>query len=83
VVDSLERTEIEFLDKKSILVLILSACIIPGFFTYLYIDIDQKFKSLSSSSGVFTVSYLSLEEIYDATIESIVLIANRKIFQTA
>ena len=65
-------------DKKLIIALILSSCIIAGFFTFLYIDINQKLESFSSTSGVFTPSTISPGEIYDKTTESVVLIASRK-----
>jgi len=75
MVKSLEKN-----DKKLIIALILSSCIVAGFFTFLYIDINQKLESLSSTSGVFTPLTISPGEIYDKTTESVVLIASRKNF---
>jgi len=66
--------ELEKNDRKLIIALIASSCIIAGFFTFIYIDINRKLELLSGTSGIYASPAISPGEIYDKTIESVVLI---------
>lgn len=66
------------LSKKAIFAFILSSCIIAAFFAFLYIDLNQKLEAISVTSGVFSPTPRTPQEIYDMAKDSVVLVEIRE-----